>query len=194
MEVIGRAQLNWFHDYLPKEQLVIDASFLINILACGATAEIFSTLPQPCLVEEKVVGEIRRHPITSLCHVAALEALERSEAIRTVRMTDEEYGGYLSIVQAPLGQRLDAGESATLVVAKTRSLAVVLDENKARSFARERMPSLSVASTLKVFVSAAYRLNRDFDFLRNVVQHARLHGRMGVPKDEKELLSFILAK
>ncbi|NGZ85909.1 hypothetical protein [Duganella aceris] len=48
-------------------------------------------------------------------------------------MSDEEYERYLSIVQAPLGQRLDAGESATIAVAEARQLVAVIDENKARS-------------------------------------------------------------
>lgn len=184
--------MSWYRDYLPEGQLVVDASFLINALGCGAAPEIFSGLTSPCLVEDRVFDEISRHPVPGLCHIKELESLEESGFIRRTTMTDTEYAEFLGIVQAPLGVRLDAGESATLVVASARGLSVVIDENKGRSFARKRMPHVPTVSTLKVFISAACRRGQEASFLKRIVEQAMLHARMGVPKDEKHLLSQVL--
>jgi predicted nucleic acid-binding protein len=187
-----RKRLSWFRDYLPEGQLILDASVIINLLGCGAASDVFSALPLPCLVEEKVLGEISRHPIPGLCHAKGLQALEASGFIVRTKMNDDEYGRFLSLVQAPLGQRLDAGESATLVVAQGRALSVVIDENKARSYVSSCFPEVATVSTLRLFISATFRLGHDVAFLQSLLGLARSHARMGVPKDEKSLLNDVL--
>jgi predicted nucleic acid-binding protein len=185
--------LSWFRDYLPEGQLVLDASALINLLGCCAATEVFGTLNLPCLVEEKVFGEISRHPVPGLCHVKELQALEDSGFIQRVRMDGQEYAKFLSLIQAPLGQRLDAGESATLVVAERRALSVVIDENKGRSYVRSQMPQVAMVSTLRLLISATVRLGRDVPCLQGLVTSARQNAKMGVPKDERQLLADVLA-
>lgn len=179
--------LNWFRDYLPPGQLVLDASALINLLACGETNEVFNALPRPCLVEEKVFQEISRHPVAGLCHIAALESLTLAGHIEQIRMSDEEYSHFLGMVQAPLGQRLDAGESATLSVAKRRQLVVVIDENKGRTYVTQQMPTVPYVSSLKLLISASFRCGRDQQFLLDLMGNARENARMGIAKDEKQL-------
>ncbi len=178
------SRLNWFRDHLPQERLVLDASVLINVLACGATDDVFEALRGPCLVEEKVFGEIRRHPIPGLCHVAALRSQIEAGCIELVRMDESEYQYYLSLVQAPLGKRLDAGESATLAVAQKRGMAVVVDERKGRSYVAQQLPQVEVVSSLKLFISVAFRLGRDVLFVRQLLTSARENARMSVPKEE----------
>lgn len=185
--------MSWFRDHMPNGQLVLDASVLINLLGCCAAAEVFSTLDLPCIVEDKVFGEISRHPIPGLCHIEELQALQNAGLIERVRMGEEEYSNFLSLIQAPLGQRLDAGESATLVVAQQRALSVVIDENKARSYIRSNMPQVAAVSTLKLLISATVRLGKDAAYLQELVAAARKNSRMGVPKDEKQLLVDVLA-
>lgn len=183
--------MNWFRDYLPEGQLVLDASVLINLLACGAANEVFSALSGPCLVEEKVFGEISRHPISGLCHVGALQSLASSGFIKQTSMEAEEYAHFLSLIQAPLGQRLDAGESATLAVAKGRGLSVVIDENKGRTYVAKNFPQVVVVSSLKLLISATVRLRRDVSYLQDRLNAARDHARMGVPRDEKLLFAEV---
>lgn len=187
------SRLTWFRDHLPEGQLVLDASVLINLLGCGAATEIFSALTLPCLVEERVFVEISRHPVPGLCHVSELQALEVSGLIERTMMNDDEYARFLGLVQAPLGQRLDAGESATLAVAHGRALSVVIDENKARSYVGNRLPQVTLVSTLRLLISATVRLGRDTSFLQELVMSARKNARMGIPKDEKQLLADLLA-
>lgn len=184
--------MTWFRDHLPAGQLILDASAIINILACGATRDVFRTLTHPCLVEEKVLGEIKRHPIPGLCHSKELQELEAAGFIVPARMDDVEYRKFLTLVQAPLGQRLDVGESATLVVADRRGLAAVIDENKARSYSRVNFPTLDMVSTLSLLISTAARSGKDISYLQGLVNSALKHARMGVPKEEKSILNAVL--
>lgn len=186
-------RLSWFRDHLPDGKLILDTSVLINLLGCRAAAEVFSALEPPCMVEDKVFGEISRHPVPGLCHVEELQALQDAGFIERVRMEKQEYSKYLELIQAPLGQRLDVGESATLAVAQQRALTVVIDENKARSFVRSRMSQLTVVSTLSMLISVTVRLGKDVAHLQRLVMAARENARMGVPKDERDLLSEVLA-
>ncbi|WP_146013969.1 hypothetical protein [Trinickia dabaoshanensis] len=185
--------MSWFRDHLPDGKLILDASVLINLLGCRAAAEVFSVLEPPCLVEDKVFGEISRHPVPGLCHVEELQALQDAGFIERVRMEKQEYSKYLELIQAPLGQRLDVGESATLAVAQQRALSVVIDENKARSFVRSQMSQLTMVSTLSMLISATVRLGKDVAHLQRLVMAARENAKMGVPKDERDLLSEVLA-
>jgi predicted nucleic acid-binding protein len=186
--------LNWFRDHLPEGRLVLDASALINLLGCGVTNEVFEALKLPCLVEEKVLGEISRHPVAGLCHVDELQALVASGLMERTRMDAREYVRFLALIQAPLGQRLDAGESATVVVAEGRGLSAVIDENKARSYVSSRLPQVAMVSTLKLLISATVRLGYGIPYLQNLVQSSRQHARMGVPKCEKQLLAEVLRR
>lgn len=184
--------MSWFRDHLPAGQLALDTSVLLNVLGCGAIEDVLGALDGPCLVEDKVLGEIQRHPVPGLCHLTALEALMKSGHLTRVAMTDVEYAHYLSIVQAPLGQRLGVGESATLAVAHSRSCGVVMDENKGRRYVAECFPTMPVVSSLSLFISATVRLGQDRTFLRDAVNSARQTARMAVPKPERELLSYVL--
>jgi predicted nucleic acid-binding protein len=186
-------RLSWFRDHLPAGQLVLDASVLINLLGCCAADEVFSALNLPCLVEEKVFGEILRHPVPGLCHMKELQALQDAGCIERARMEDQEYAKFLTLIQAPLGQRLGAGESATLVVAQQRSLSVVIDENKARSYVRMQMHQVAMVSTLRLLISATVRLGRDVSYLQGLVATARQNAKMGIAKDERQLFADVLA-
>lgn len=185
-------RLSWFRDHLPAGPLALDTSVLLNVLGCGAIEDVLGALDDPCLVEDKVLGEIHRHPVPGLCHLTELEALMESGHLARVTMTDVEYAHYLSMVQAPLGHRLDVGESATLALAHSRSCCVVMDENKGRRYVADRFPAMPVVSSLTLFISATVRLGRDRTFLRDVVDSARRTARMAVPKSEPELLLDIL--
>ena len=184
--------MSWFRDYLPDRQLVLDASALINLLGCGAAGDVFKAQTGPCLLEERVIAEIRRHPIPGLCHEKALSELEESGFVGRTKMDVTEYSHFLSLVQAPLGQRLDSGESASLAVAHNRSLTVVLDENKARSFTANHLPRVTYVSTLCLFVSAAVRSGWSRSRLRELVTSARVNARMGVPREEGGLLATVI--
>ena len=145
------------------------------------------------MVEEKVFGEISRHPVVGLCHVEALQSLEAMGFIKQTKMDAGEYAHFLTLIQAPLGKRLDAGESATFAIAQSRRFAVVIDENKARNYVASHAPQVRVVSSLKLFISATVRLGRDISFLQATLSAARHHARMAIPRDEQSLFVDVIS-
>lgn len=163
-------------------------------MGCGVPSAVLRSVGDVSFVEEKVVGEIKRHPIPGICHELELEGLVSAGLIQRTRMDGKEYEFYLALVQAPLGERLGSGESASLAVAQSRGLTVILDENKGRSFVANRFPEIDTVSSLSLLVSAAARSGWSQSDLREVVSAARTHARMGVPRDEKALLALVMGK
>lgn len=184
--------MNWLRDYLPPKALVLDSSALINIFGCGASEQVFSSMRFPCLVEDKVLAEIVRHPVPGFSHVAAINALIQSGRIEPSRMDAREYETFVSMSQALLVKRLGAGESAALAVAFHRDLAIVLDDNKARTARAALFPKVEMISSLKLLLSASVRLGWSKGFLGEVIFAALRNSRMGVPRDEKALLNDVL--
>lgn len=185
--------MNWYCDYLPPEQLVVDASVLINILGCGAPETILRGLQHPALVEERTLREVLRHPLPGQDHTTFFDFAFKSRLLSKVEMCDAEYDTYLGLIQASLGTRLDDGESAALSVASHRRICAVIDEKKARNFAARYFPDLKVVSSLKLLISAAARLNKGSSWAKTTIANAHAHARLAAPKEERQLLSGILA-
>ena len=181
-------------DYLPRGTAILDASVLINLLGCGECVAVLEGLREKCLIEVRTMKEVRRHPIPGFDHVAALRVLLSSGTLEEVRMTDEEYGTYLTFVSGPLGTRLDDGESAALAISG-RASSIVLDERKARRRAAvdaKVAPNVTVVSTLQLMLTSAHRQAWSIAKIRDLAVAARQNSRMGVPKEDSALLAELL--
>lgn len=183
--------MTWLSDHLPAGQPVLDASVIINLLGTRQPVEILRALGHRSLVEERTLKEVRKHPIPDLQADSALAELRSLGLLEEVRMTDDEYDVYLSYVSAPLGKRLDDGESAALAIS-LRGACIVLDERKARNRAASDALGLAVVSSLRLFITSAHRAGWSPAQVRQLVESARASARMGVPKEECALLAQVL--
>lgn len=182
------------NDYLPEGIVVLDASVLINLLGCRECVAVLQGLRAKCLMEERTLKEVRKHPIPGCDHAEPLRALISSGALEEVRMTEEEYDSYLTFVSGPLGTRLDDGESAALAIS-CRATSIVLDERKARRRATcdaKVVSGLTVASTLRLMLTSGYRQAWSVKKVRDLVAAARENARMGVPREDIALLEELL--
>lgn len=184
--------MTWLSDHLPAGQPVLDASVIINLLGTRQPVEVLRGLGHRSLVEERTLKEVRKHPIPDLQAESALAELRTLGLLEVVRMTDDEYDVYLKYVSAPLGKRLDDGESAALAIS-LRGACIVLDERKARKRATSDAQGLTVVSSLRLFISSAYRAGWPPGQVRLLVESAKTSARMGVPKEENDLLAKVLA-
>ena len=183
------------NDYLPSGLVVLDASVLINLLGCRECVAVLEGLRTKCLMEERTLKEVRKHPIPGCDHAEPLHALLSSGTLEEVRMTAEEYETYLTFVSGPLGTRLDDGESAALAIS-SRASSIVLDERKARRRAAEDAKvskNLTVASTLRLMLTSGQRQAWTTQKVRDLVTEARKSARMGVPKEDTALLHELLS-
>ena len=182
------------NDYLPKGIVVLDASVLINLLGCRECVAVLEGLGAKCLMEERTLKEVRKHPIPGCDHAEPLRALFSSGALEEVRMTEDEYETYLTFVSGPLGTRLDDGESAALAISG-RASSVILDERKARRRAAEDekvAKNLAVASTLQLMLTSGHRQTWSVQKVRDLVAASHQNSRMGVPKEDMALLEELL--
>lgn len=183
----GRWCLTLLSDHLPSGIVVLDASVLINLLGCGEPVAVLAGLGHKCLMEQRTLKEVRRHPIPGVELEPTVRRLLSDSTLEEVRMTDDEYEGYLSLVTGPLGTRLDDGESAALAIA-ARGASLILDERRARKRAVSLSNVPSIASTLRLMFTSGYRQGWDLTRVRDLVASARLHARMGVPREDSFLL------
>jgi predicted nucleic acid-binding protein len=186
--------LTLLSDYLPEGIVVLDASVLINLLGCRECVSVLKGLRTRCLMEERTLKEVRKHPIPGCDHAEPLRTLISSGALEEVRMTQEEYDSYLTFVSGPLGTRLDDGESAALAISG-RASSIVLDERKARRRAANDAKvasGLTVASTLQLMLTSGHRQAWSVQKVRELVEAARQNARMGVPKEDMALLEELL--
>ncbi len=188
---MGRWCLNLLSDYLPSGKAVLDASVIINLLGTKEPAAVLGALGHTCLVEQRTLREVCRHPVPGLLAEPILADLVSQGLLEVVRMTDDEYEIYLSYVSAPLGTRLDDGESAALAVA-ARGACVVIDERKARRRAAATAPNIVVMSTLHLILTSAHRAGWNVPRAKGLVEQAIKHSRMAAPKEEAALLANLL--
>lgn len=175
-------------DHLPPGTLVLDASVVINLLGTGQPVEVLAGLRQRCLIEQKTLQEVKRHPIPGFKLEERLEVLFRDGLLEVARMTDAEYEVFIELVRAPLGVRLGDGESAAIAIAP-RGASIVLDERRARRRVAEKLPSLAIVSSLRLVLTSAHRQGWSQRRVAELVALAQVHARMGVPKDDASLLA-----
>lgn len=178
-------------DHLPSGTLVLDASVVINLLGTGQPVEVLAGLRQRCLIEQKTLQEVKRHPIPGFKLEERLNVLFRDGLLEAVRMTDAEYEMFIELVHAPLGVRLGDGESAAISIA-SRGAGIVLDERRARRRVAEKLPTLATVSSLRLVLTSAYRQGWTQRKAAELVSLSRLHARMGVPKDDSRLLAHLM--
>jgi predicted nucleic acid-binding protein len=178
-------------DYLPLRPLVLDASAIINLLGCGDMPGVLKALGVVCLVEEKTLGEVERHPVPGHDHRPVIRALLQTGALKVERMSGPEYEIYISLVQGNLAGRLDDGESAAIALA-SRGFPVVIDENKARRVLAQRFPGTPFCSTFRLLLTAGQRASWPLEAVQHLVLSARRHARMGVPREERAQLQNLM--
>lgn len=178
-------------DHLPSGTLVLDASVVINLLGTGQPVEVLAGLRQRCLIEQKTLQEVKRHPIPGFKLEERLEVLFRDGLLEVARMTDAEYDVFIELVHAPLGVRLGDGESAAIAIAP-RGASIVLDEKRARRRVAEMLPALATVSSLRLILTSAHRQGWTEQSVAAIVALARVHARMGVPKDDAALLAHLM--
>lgn len=184
--------LTLLSDHLPPGPLVLDASVVINLLGTGQPVEVLAGLRQRCLIEQKTLQEVKRHPIPGFNLEERLEVLCRDGLLEVARMTDAEYAVFIELVHAPLGVRLGDGESAAIAIAP-RGAGIVLDEKRARRRVAETLPALATVSSLRLVLTSAHRQDWTESKAAELVALARLHSRMGVPREDAPLLEQLMS-
>lgn len=170
---------------------VLDTSAVINLLGTAAAARLLRGLATPCLVEERVISELKYHPIPGEDLAAELEQLRAAALLTCVRMSDAAYEVFVGLAAVSGVEGLGIGESAAIAVAQEMGGVVVLDDRKARRRAQARFPVLQIASSTQVFLESAASAKMPETELCDVFKAAQANACMGVLKNDRHLIAHL---
>lgn len=185
-------RLNLPSSGFPAGPLVLDASVLFNLLGTGRSTELLRALGVPCWVEERTAAEIRRMP-GQRTESAPLQPLIDDGCLNLLRMSEQAYETYLTLLSGPSTDTLDDGESAAIALAVDGLGSVVLDDKKARRILATRFPDVRSGTSFSLIVEAARRAEWSEQMLRDAVSMARSVSRMAVVFHERALFAELLA-
>jgi predicted nucleic acid-binding protein len=176
--------LSYLRDHLPAGPLILDTSVVINLLGTGEATAVLAALGHPCLVEERALREVLRHPMHGCDLTSAMAELQTNGLLKEVRMTPREYELFLQVGLGP-------GESAAIAIA-ARGACVVLDDRLARRYARSVANFPLLGSSLTLILTGTFRAGEQIARARKLIEAARMNSRMGVPPEERPVLQHIL--
>ncbi|HSK01344.1 MAG TPA: hypothetical protein VK932_08890 [Kofleriaceae bacterium] len=170
---------------------VLDASVLINLLGCGAADRVLAALPGRRVVADVTSRELLRHPLDPARAGNPLEPLVEAGLLERVELHTAAMQTFRALVGAEPPDDLGDGEAAAIALAQELSLAVALDDTKARRIARGRFPELQISSSVDLFASPPVAAALG-DGLGDAVFSALVHARMRVlPENEAWVLLLL---
>lgn len=167
-------------DHLPPGPLILDTSVVINLLGTREIAAVVAGIGYPCIVEERTLREVLRHPIPGTKLEDALAELRFNGLLEEVRMTPSEYAMYLAVGLGP-------GESAAIAIS-ARAPSLVLDDRLARRHATSMTTPPALGSSLTLILTSVFRSGQEIERARALVNSALTNARMAVPREERLLL------
>lgn len=170
---------------------VLDTSAVINLLGTAAAPRLLRGLATPCIVEERVISELKYHPIPGEDLAAELEQLQAAALLTRVRMSDAAYEVFVGLAAVSGVGGLGIGESAAIAVAQEMGGVVVLDDRKARKRAHSKFPVLQLASSTQVFLDAAAGAQMLQTEIQEAFKAALSNACMGVLKDDRPLVEHL---
>jgi predicted nucleic acid-binding protein len=164
--------------------LVLDTSVWINLLATEAMDAILGAMAVPCHASEQVVIEVKRHPVSGAVFTDEDHPLRTSAVgITIASLEGGELDLFLEIVGAPAGDALGDGEAASIAVAASRGLDLVIDDRKARRILKARFSQVRTHWTVDLLRarSVVHTLGRRR--ADDCMAKAKRFGRMHIPRN-----------
>ncbi len=165
--------------------IVLDASVVINLLACGDAARLLKALDRKAVVPRQVVAEIAREPIRHADDANSFPRLLQSGLLQSHELEDAHYLTFLDLVGAAAPDSLGDGEAATIATAEQLKCMAIIDERKATRVARARRPTHLPACTLDLYSCSQLASAYSKDDLAALVFNSMLHARMRIPADRR---------
>jgi predicted nucleic acid-binding protein len=170
---------------------VLDSSAVLNLLGTAAAPQLLRGLACQCLVEERVVAELKYHPIPGYDIITELDQLTAEGLLTSMRMSDAAYEVFLTVAGASGVAGLGVGESAAIAVAQEVRATVVLDDRKARQQVGARFPALQVSSSTRLLLQSAVGCAMADGDLRAVFVSAQTNACMGILREERSLVTHL---
>ena len=177
------------------DNIVADASIVINLSATGYSETIVDALPNRILVVEAVEQELEYGLVQGRNDAEVLNDLSAARRVTIVGLDGTALEQFRALVEGPAAQTLDDGEAATIAYAAEKGAVPLLDERKANRICAERFPALHRGATVDVLAHPAVMEALGSDGHREAVFNALYRGKMRVlPHHQKWVIGIIGAK
>lgn len=178
----------------PTPTIVLDASVVINLLACGDAAGVLKALNRRALVPTQVIDEIDREPIRHPDDLSSFPSLLKAGLLLPHDLEDKHYLSFLELVGAPAPDGLGDGEAATIASAEQFQCTAIIDERKATRIARGRRDRHLTACTLDLYDCKELIAAYSRDQLASLVLSSMKHARMRIPPDRRAWVIDLLGE
>jgi predicted nucleic acid-binding protein len=165
----------------PTAPIVVDASTVINLNATGCAADILGAIPNPIIITDVVLDELREDNRSGRNDGKMVAALVSAGLVSVVKLDDLKESHFEELVIGRGDETLDDGEAATIAFGLERGAIVIVDERKATRLCGERFPKLGVGSSLDIFTHDAVLVALGEKALLHAVFNALQSARMRVP-------------
>lgn len=158
--------------------LVLDASVVINLSACGAGADVLRAINRRILACDVIHQELSLNPPAGCNDAAQLRVWIDEKLIEEIPLASIDDTPFLELVSGSAGTTLDDGEAATIALAMSFDGAAILDERKAIRICEERYPNLRRGATTDLLlhddVMAVLGMTKTADALFAALKDARM--------------------
>lgn len=170
----------------PPQELVADASAVINLLASRAAREVLESFPVRLKVMDEVSRELATGRQSGWSSAEQLAVLVDEGLVEIVGLAESSHECFESLVVGAAIETLDDGESATIAYACATGADVLIDERKARRICAARFPSLGVLTTFALLTSTHVMALLGEAATSDAVFFALSDGRMRVPAEDHQ--------
>lgn len=164
----------------PKATVVCDASTVINLNATGCAVAILKAVPNPFVITDIVLDELKQDIRSNRNDAALVADLQKVGLIRVVSL-DESASAHLEpLVAGRTIDTLDDGEAATIAFAAALGAIPIIDERKANRICKERYPALLLGCTVDILAHEATLATLGKAALSEAVVNALQQARMRI--------------
>jgi predicted nucleic acid-binding protein len=157
---------------------VIDASVAINLNGTGNPQAILEALPNPVIVTDVVLDELREDARTKRDDGTKMEALIDRGIVTVAEIANLPGVVFETLVVGSGPDTLDDGEAATVAYAVETGCVAVLDERKGHRISAREFPKTPLANTIDILAHPAVEkaLGRPVlaDYVFNALQFSRM--------------------
>lgn len=179
---------------IAKNDLVLDASVLINLLGTGIPKRILSCFQGRAWIEEHTFGEVTRHPISGVDLKHELDALVRNGLLKRGAMSADAFNVFLDLAANDIVGGLDDGEAASIAYAISFSSTaiVVIDERKATRIFSQRWPHRTLIDTVTLLAQDCISRELEDEEFANACFSALRYARMRVTEDAAPWIAEVI--
>ena len=173
--------------------VVADASVMINVCACGVGRAVLEALPVRLMMARAAIVEVATDRRTGRADDQILAGFLSDGLVEEGQLDDAGEEIFAKLVIGGAAETLDDGEAASIALALTRGLAVVIDENKANGLCVRRFPQLVRLSSGDLFVHDGVAARLGAAGLCEAVFNALRLARMRVQEHHLEAIVALLS-